>query len=105
MIEDDGWPVMATLHHPITVDRDLDFAHTTSPYRRLTLRRWYGFLDMQMEVARQIPRLVTVSESSQARHRRADGRARRPAAHRARRRRPRDLRAAARTSPGCPAGS
>src|SRR6476620_7545697 len=64
MIEDDGWPVMATLHHPITVDRDLDFAHTTSRYRKLTLRRWYGFLGMQMEVARRIPRLVTVSESS-----------------------------------------
>jgi glycosyltransferase involved in cell wall biosynthesis len=64
MMEEDGWPVMATLHHPITVDRDLDFAHTTSPLRRLTLRRWYGFLGMQMEVARRIPRLVTVSESS-----------------------------------------
>lgn len=64
MMEEDGWPVMATLHHPITVDRDLDFAHTTSPIRRLTLRRWYGFLGMQMEVARRIPRLVTVSESS-----------------------------------------
>ena len=64
MIERDGWPVLATLHHPITVDRDLDLAHTTSPYRKLTLRRWYGFLDMQMEVARRIPRLVTVSESS-----------------------------------------
>ena len=24
---DDGWPVLATLHHPITVDRDLDLAH------------------------------------------------------------------------------
>ncbi|MBM3658391.1 MAG: glycosyltransferase family 4 protein [Actinobacteria bacterium] len=64
MMQEDGWPVMATLHHPITVDRDLDFAHTTSRFRKLTLRRWYGFLGMQMEVARQIPRLVTVSESS-----------------------------------------
>ncbi|MFA5884561.1 MAG: glycosyltransferase family 4 protein [Acidimicrobiia bacterium] len=64
MMEEDGWPVMATLHHPITVDRDLDYAHNTNPLRRLTLRRWYGFLGMQMEVARQIPRLVTVSESS-----------------------------------------
>jgi len=64
MMEEDGWPVMATLHHPITVDRDLDFAHNTNPLRRLTLRRWYGFLGMQMEVARQIPRVVTVSESS-----------------------------------------
>jgi len=64
MMEQDGWPVMATLHHPITVDRDLDFAHTSNPLRRLTLRRWYGFLGMQMEVARRIPRIVTVSESS-----------------------------------------
>jgi len=64
MMYEDGWPVMATLHHPITVDRDLDFQHTTSRMRKLTLRRWYGFLGMQMEVARQIPRVITVSESS-----------------------------------------
>ena len=64
MMRDDGWPVVATLHHPITVDRDLDLAHATNPWRRLTLRRWYGFLGMQMEVAREIPRLLTVSESS-----------------------------------------
>jgi glycosyltransferase involved in cell wall biosynthesis len=66
MMDRDGWPVLATLHHPITVDRDLDLAHTTSPWRRVTMRRWYGFLEMQMEVARRIPRLVTVSESSRA---------------------------------------
>jgi glycosyltransferase involved in cell wall biosynthesis len=64
MMNRDGWPVLATLHHPITVDRDLDLAHATNPGRRLTLRRWYGFLEMQMAVARQIPRLVTVSQSS-----------------------------------------
>ena len=61
---DDGWPVLATLHHPITVDRDLDLEHATSAWRRFTLRRWYGFLGMQMKVARAIPRVVTVSESS-----------------------------------------
>jgi glycosyltransferase involved in cell wall biosynthesis len=61
---DDGWPVLATLHHPITVDRDLDLDHATSAWRRFTLRRWYGFLGMQMKVARAIPRVVTVSESS-----------------------------------------
>jgi glycosyltransferase involved in cell wall biosynthesis len=61
---DDGWPVLATLHHPITVDRDLDLEHATTAWRRFTLRRWYGFLGMQMNVAREIPRVVTVSESS-----------------------------------------
>lgn len=64
-VMDDGWPLMATLHHPITVDRDLDLQHASGPWRRYTLRRWYAFLDMQMKVARQIPRLVTVSQSSQ----------------------------------------
>jgi glycosyltransferase involved in cell wall biosynthesis len=61
---DDGWPLVHTLHHPITVDRDLDLAHTTNPLRKLTLRRWYGFLHMQMRVARRLPRHLTVSENS-----------------------------------------
>jgi MMP alpha-(1->4)-mannosyltransferase len=60
----DGWPFVNTLHHPITVDRDLELAHATSPLRKLTLRRWYGFLRMQMRVARQLPRHLTVSENS-----------------------------------------
>src|SRR4029078_544811 len=60
----DGWPFVHTLHHPITVDRDLELAHATSLNRRLTLRRWYGFLGMQMHVARQLPRPLKVSENS-----------------------------------------
>ncbi|MET0420420.1 MAG: glycosyltransferase family 4 protein, partial [Acidimicrobiia bacterium] len=64
MMHDDGWPVLCTLHHPITVDRDVDLAHATSAYRRWVFKRWYRFLDMQMRVAREMPRVVTVSESS-----------------------------------------
>ena len=64
MMREDGWPVLCTLHHPITVDRDLDLTHAKSAYRRFILSRWYGFLNMQMRVAREIPRLLTVSESS-----------------------------------------
>jgi glycosyltransferase involved in cell wall biosynthesis len=60
----DGWPVVATLHHPITVDRDLELEHASNAYRRYQLRRWYAFLGMQMKVAREFPRLVTVSQSS-----------------------------------------
>lgn len=60
----DGWPVTATIHHPITVDRELDLAHAQGFRRRLSLRRWYGFLRMQLRVAPRIPRVVTVSESS-----------------------------------------
>ena len=62
----DGWPVIATIHHPITVDRELDLAHAESWRRRLTLRRWYGFIEMQSRVARQLPRVITVSKSSLA---------------------------------------
>jgi glycosyltransferase involved in cell wall biosynthesis len=60
----DGWPLVATLHHPITVDRALDLSHAQTFGRQLSLRRWYGFLDMQKRVARQVPRIMTVSESS-----------------------------------------
>jgi glycosyltransferase involved in cell wall biosynthesis len=63
---DDGWPVMATVHHPITVDRELELAGAPDVWRRLTLRRWYGFVRMQVRVARRLPRIVTVSESSAA---------------------------------------
>jgi len=60
----DGWPLLTTLHHPITVDRVLALSHAENAYRRVTQRRWFGFLGMQMRVARQLPRVVTVSESS-----------------------------------------
>ena len=61
---DDGWPVLATLHHPITVDRALDLSHAETRRRKLGLRRWYSFLKMQVRVIPRIPRIVTVSESS-----------------------------------------
>lgn len=65
MIED-GWPVLTTLHHPITVDRQLALSHATNPWQQFTQRRWFGFLRMQVRVARALPRVVTVSESSKA---------------------------------------
>ena len=61
---EDGWPLLTTLHHPITVDRDLELADASTRRRRATLRRWYGFLGMQCRVASQLPRIATVSESS-----------------------------------------
>jgi glycosyltransferase involved in cell wall biosynthesis len=61
---DADWPMLGTCHHPITVDRQLDMDHAENWRRRLTLRRWYGFLGMQIEVARRYRRIVTVSSSS-----------------------------------------
>ena len=60
----DGLPVVATIHHPITVDRDLELAQAAAWQRRMRLRRWYGFVRMQKRVLRRLPRLLTVSESS-----------------------------------------
>jgi glycosyltransferase involved in cell wall biosynthesis len=60
----DGWPLLTTLHHPITVDRQLALLHTTNPWQKFTTRRWFGFLGMQVRVARALPAVVTVSQSS-----------------------------------------
>jgi glycosyltransferase involved in cell wall biosynthesis len=60
----DGWPLLGTCHHPITVDRSLELAHAPTWKRRAQVRRWYSFLAMQKQVARRVPRIVTVSSSS-----------------------------------------
>jgi MMP alpha-(1->4)-mannosyltransferase len=60
----DGWPLLTTLHHPITVDRELALAHTSNPWQRFTTKRWFGFLGMQLRVARALPAVVTVSQNS-----------------------------------------
>jgi glycosyltransferase involved in cell wall biosynthesis len=57
-------PVVATVHHPITVDRRIAFQHTKDGIKRWGLRRWYGFLPMQLEVSRRLDRILTVSEAS-----------------------------------------
>jgi glycosyltransferase involved in cell wall biosynthesis len=56
--------VLGTIHHPITVDRRLEMEHAQGWYKRLTLRRWYSFTAMQTRVAKRLPRVITVSESS-----------------------------------------
>ena len=59
-----GWPLLETLHHPITVDRSIALDHAETPWRRFTTRRWFGFLRMQVRVARQLPAVLTVSHNS-----------------------------------------
>jgi glycosyltransferase involved in cell wall biosynthesis len=61
----DGWPLLTTLHHPITVDRQLAIEHAQGWWSQVTTRRWFGFLRMQARVARALPAIVTVSHSSQ----------------------------------------
>ncbi|MBI1843211.1 MAG: glycosyltransferase family 4 protein [Actinobacteria bacterium] len=59
-----GFPVLATIHHPITIDREIEISHAANPFRRMTLKRWYAFTRMQTKVAGRLQRIVTVSESS-----------------------------------------
>ena len=59
-----GLPVLTTIHHPISFDRRLDLVAAADWRKRLTLRRWYGFLRMQGKVARRATRVLTPSESS-----------------------------------------
>jgi glycosyltransferase involved in cell wall biosynthesis len=59
-----GIPTVATVHHPVAIDRDLELAAAPSLRRRLTLRRWYAFTGMQARVAGRLDGLTTVSENS-----------------------------------------
>ena len=57
-------PVLATIHHPITVDRRLEIAHARTLMEQIGKRRWYAFTRMQTQVAKRMDRVMTVSENS-----------------------------------------
>ncbi len=58
------WPILETLHHPITVDRKLELEHARTPWEKFGKRRWYAFTKMQTRVAQRMPRILSVSENS-----------------------------------------
>lgn len=59
-----GVPTVATVHHPIVIDRDLELAAAPTLRRKVTLRRWYAFTRMQGRVVQQLDGVATVSENS-----------------------------------------
>ena len=59
-----GLPVVATIHHPISIDRDIEIAQAGGWWNRFRMRRWYSFLSMQRLVARRTDRIIAVSNSS-----------------------------------------
>ncbi len=59
-----GVPVVATVHHPITVDRRLALAAAPDRTARAGIRRWYSFLPMQARVARSLDGIIVPSQSS-----------------------------------------
>jgi glycosyltransferase involved in cell wall biosynthesis len=58
-------PVVGTIHHPISVDRRIELDAATG-WKKLSMRRWYGFVRMQAYVAARLSPILTVSESSVA---------------------------------------
>lgn len=57
-------PTLVTLHHPITVDRRLEVEAAPNWRKRMSISRWYSFVNMQSRVAQRMPRIVVVSENS-----------------------------------------
>ena len=59
-----GVPVVATIHHPPCIDRDIDVAQAKGWWKKFRMMRWYSFLTMQRLVSRRIDRIIAVSNSS-----------------------------------------
>ncbi len=57
-------PTIATIHHPMTVDRDLAVKTASSFWAKIKLLRWYSFIGMQKRVARTLSHIITVSKNS-----------------------------------------
>ncbi len=55
-------PTTATIHHPVTIDRDISISTLSSLWKKAQQRRWYSFIGMQKRVARTFSRIITVSE-------------------------------------------
>lgn len=59
-----GFPLVATIHHPIMVDREAELESVRWWWKKLKIRRWYSFVDMQTRVSRNLSHVITVSERS-----------------------------------------
>ncbi|WP_027359786.1 glycosyltransferase family 4 protein [Desulforegula conservatrix] len=57
-------PTVATIHHPMTVDRKLAVQSVSSIWKKFKHIRWYSFIGMQKRVSRRLPKIITVSEFS-----------------------------------------
>lgn len=59
-----GLPVTATIHHPITKDKEIALSSAGGFWHRLLIRRWHTFLRMQKRVVQRLDHVLTVSEQS-----------------------------------------
>ena len=55
-------PTVATIHHPVTVDRDIAIKAVSAWWKKAKHMRWYSFIGMQKRVSRTFSHIITVSE-------------------------------------------
>ena len=55
-------PTVATIHHPITVDREIAIRAVRPFWKKLKQWRWFSFIGMQKRVSRTLTRIITVSQ-------------------------------------------
>jgi glycosyltransferase involved in cell wall biosynthesis len=58
------FPTVATIHHPITVDRKIAVRAAPNIWRKMQQWRWYSFIGMQKRVSRMLDRIITVSKTA-----------------------------------------
>lgn len=63
-LQEMGYPIVTTIHHPITSDLRIALASANTWKDRLLVRRWHSFLRMQKNVVPKLKHLVTVSDAS-----------------------------------------
>lgn len=61
-------PVVATIHHPIAIDREFAINSAETKVDRWLTKRWYDFVEMQGSTARRLPALLAVSEAALISH-------------------------------------
>lgn len=61
-------PVVATIHHPVAIDRDFALAKAEKRIDRWLTRRWYGFTGMQARTAAGLSGLLAVSAAARDSH-------------------------------------
>ncbi len=59
-----GVPIVATIHHPITVDLAASLSESETWLRRLRWTMFYSFLTMQSIVSKRMARVIAVSKTS-----------------------------------------
>lgn len=57
-------PTIATIHHPITIDRKIAIRAESAPLQKMKQWRWHSFIGMQKRVSRSLDTIITVSRSA-----------------------------------------